>query len=107
MDAFLAIFGGYLGEFLAFVITGLLGWALSSVRRFTNAKFEAIMRDALHSAITTAVTKGDAEGNLTTDNLLDYIKRSVPDAINALKASDDILIDLIKSKVGMLINRNS
>lgn len=75
----------------------------------TGLEIEAKHRDALHSAVQSAVNAVLRNGSELAadgpdkDNLVaaarDYVKRSVPDAVAALGAVDDVIVDLIKSKM--------
>lgn len=82
-------------EILATAMAGVLAYALLAVRKYAGLKAEAIMRDALNQAISTGVNQakpGSGLGSIPAQ-AVEYAKRSTPDAIKALGASDEVLFD--------------
>ena len=99
-DTLLAALQPYLAETLALIFTGLLGIITAAVRKYLGLQAEAILRDALHRALTTGVTQATSSAPDTiAEQAVEYARRSVPDAIKRLGASPDVLIDLARAKI--------
>lgn len=91
---------------LGFVFTACINAAALSVRRFFGAKAEEIMRSALHSAIETGLKQPLPQRVFSSEAVIEaaveYAKRSVPDAIKALGATETVLRALALSKASQL-----
>lgn len=92
-----------LAELLVAVIGLILTVALpilsARIYRWTGVRIEEKHMKALHEAISTwaytAVTRGvNPASREAYDDLLNYLKQSVPDALKALGPSADVLIGL-------------
>lgn len=89
-------------ELLGLVLTGIIGWAAAAARRKWGIDIEASHREALHWALYTAAQlaiKHELTGKAAVDLVLEYARRSVPDAIGSLKPTADVLTDLAKAKL--------
>lgn len=91
----------HLIEMLMSLIFLGLTYAAAVFRRYTGVFIEEKHLRTLHSAIRTGVLAALDRG-LTRDVLaqtvIDYVKASAPDAIRALRPSDDVLTTLITAK---------
>lgn len=92
-----AVIISVIGALLAF----LLNRAVGAFAAYTGIQIEAKHRDALHQAIMTAVESGLKHGpdvgiDYLKANTLDYLQRSVPDALTALTPGDGVLDRLIE-----------
>lgn len=86
------------------VILGVLSGVGLKVRQYFGLKGEEVWREALRSALDTGVelalekAKSDLPGaaedalDIAAREVLDYVKKSVPEAIAGLKGSDDVLL---------------
>lgn len=94
----------------ATILTFLAYRANAYLKAKTGFEIEAMNRDALHSALETGVelaiakaSKNKTAAAAAQDELVDlivaYVKRSVPDAIGALKPSQEQLKDMAIAKV--------
>lgn len=89
-------------ELLGLVLTGIIGWAAAAARRKWGIDIEASHREAMHWALYTAAQlaiKHELTGKAAVDLVLEYARRSVPDAIGNLKPTADVLTDLAKAKL--------
>lgn len=89
-------------ELLGLVLTGIIGWAAAAARRKWGIDIEASHREALHWALYTAAQlaiKHELTGKAAVDLVLEYARRSVPDAMGNLKPSAEVLTDLAKAKL--------
>ena len=89
-------------ELLGLVLTGIIGWAAAAARRKWGIDIEASHREALHWALYTAAQlaiKHELTSKAAVDLVLEYARRSVPDAIGSLKPTADVLTDLAKAKL--------
>lgn len=84
------------------LVTLATGYAVHLFRRWTGIQIEERHRQALHSAIRTAVVALTERG-LTGEDLVkgvkDYLRQSVPDALAWLVPGDSVLSTLIRSKI--------
>lgn len=89
-----------LTELLATGLSALLAMVLLAVRRYVGLKGEAIMREALWQAIETGAAQA-SQGNLgdAAMSAVKYARRSSPEAIKRLGASDDVLLDKARAAV--------
>ncbi|AZV00303.1 hypothetical protein ACFSS8_05835 [Paracoccus kondratievae] len=97
-------------ELLGLVITGIIGWAAAAVRRKWGIEIEARHREALHWALTTAAqlaVKNQLTGKQALDLMLEYVRRSVPDAIGNLRPSAEVLTDLAQAKLEQVVAERS
>ena len=88
-----------LAGLLSALLTAAITWATRTFSKATGIKVEQSARDALHSAIRTAVLatlEGDTEVTLDTlkARVRNYAKVSVPDAIKILVPGDGVLDEL-------------
>lgn len=102
MEQFYTAIAPSLLEISGVVVAGAIGWAATYAKRKWGLEIEAKHRDALHSAIMTgvqsALTKG-LTGLSAQSYAIEYAKRSVDDAIKALKPGPAILSDLARAKL--------
>lgn len=97
-------------------IIGAAGYLAVKIERWFAAKtkleMEAYHREALHSALSTgaqlvlARVRGDAaaEGaakKVLLQEVVAYARKSVPDAIDFLGASFDVMLDIAEAKVAV------
>lgn len=91
-----------LTDLLATGLAALLAMVLLAVRKYAGLKGEAILREALGQAIETGALLAHAS-SATVDEAIaasvEYAKRSSPDAIRKLNASDDVLSDKARAAV--------
>lgn len=99
-DTILTALGPHLAELLGFALLALFGLIAQALRRTLGLQAEAIWRDALHSALESGAMRADtALTAQAVEQAVDYARRSVPDAIRNLGATDDVLRDLAGAKV--------
>lgn len=106
IDPILTAIAPVVTEILATALAAVMAYALLAVRRYAGLKAEAIMRDALNQAIATGVNqaeRGSGLGSIPTQ-AVDYVKRSSPDTIKALGASDDVLFDKARAAMNKVRN---
>lgn len=107
VNTVLALLSPYLVELIAAAILFAVSWVGTQVRTFLGTRTEQILRDALHQAINTGlnsalqdIPRNDAKHN---DEIVKaavaYAKQSVPQSIQKLGATENILVDLAKSKL--------
>ena len=102
-DSLIAPFAPFIAEGLATLLTLIFGWVAVAVRRYFGLQAEAIMRDALHRAIETGLKQAPLLKMSEEDAVnvaVDYARRSVPDAIIGLRATQTVLKQIAMSKVG-------
>lgn len=90
-------------EILGAVLTVLIGWAADTARRRWGIQIEQAHREALHSAVMTGVKlalQRGMSGPQAAELAVGYARASVPDAIAALGARDDVLANLARAKMG-------
>ena len=86
---------------IGLVLTFILNRAAGAFAAATGIQIEAKHREALHQAIMTSVESSLKHGpdvgfDYLKANTLDYLKRSVPDALTALTPGDGVLDRLIE-----------
>lgn len=84
------------------LLTVLIGWAADTARRRWGIQIEQAHREALHSAIMTGVKlalQRGMSGPQAAELAVGYARASVPDAIAALGARDDVLANLARAKI--------
>ena len=86
----------------------------NAIRKKLNLESEFFSRDALHKAVESGILLGLANARKddiaaarirseVTATAVAYVRRSVPDAIKKLRASDEILFNLVASKSDDLV----
>lgn len=84
-------------DLLAIVLMAALTWAAAWGKRKFGIDIEAKHRDALHSALMTGARLAAARqltGPSALQLILDYVRKSVPDALATLAPSHTVLTDL-------------
>lgn len=84
------------------VLLGLIGWAANTARRKWGIDIEAKYQTDLHTALTTAARLALSKsltGEAAMALILDYAKRSVPDALSKLNPPQSVIEILAKSKI--------
>jgi hypothetical protein len=99
-----------IGTALATIITFAITWAAAAFQRLTNIQIEAKHQATLHSALLTGASWAAAQygGNasMQLQQIIDYARRSAPDAVAALKPSDAVLAKLAAAKLEQVTNPN-
>lgn len=92
----------YLVAAIVSVVTLVWGYAAVYAKRKWGIEIEAFDRDALHSAVATGVDLV-ADRVMTNDQkveaVLDYVGKSVPDALRKLAPSPEVLTSIILAKL--------
>lgn len=102
MENFLTGATPYVLEIVSIGVMTVLGFAANKARQKWGIDIEAKHRDALHQALMTAARLALAKqltGAVAVDMILEYAKRSVPDALNKLNPPQVIIEQLAKSKI--------
>jgi len=104
-------------QYLAGMAAGaVVGWIALAANRFLGISLEARHREALHSALAAGaslalsmvaqmVAQGMKPAEARDAALLagvDYVRRSVPDALKTLKPTDNLLFDMVRAKQAQL-----
>ncbi|MGN7867816.1 hypothetical protein [Paracoccus sp. 22332] len=92
----------HLLEILGLILTAIIGWAASKARQKWGLDIEAKHRDALHEALMTAARLAigrNLTGQAAISLILDYAKRSVPDALDKLSPPAVVIENLAQSKL--------
>ncbi len=92
----------HLLELIGLAITAIIGWGVRQASRRWGIEIQASHREALHWALYTAAQlaiKHELTGKAAVDLVLEYARRSVPDAIGSLKPSAEVLTDLARAKL--------
>lgn len=92
----------YLIDILAIVLMAALTWASAWAKRKFNIDIEAKYRDGLHSALMTGARLAASRqltGQAAIALIVDYVRKSVPDALASLKPSSGTLQDLAEAKL--------
>lgn len=92
----------YIMDILAIVLMAALTWASAWAKRKFNIDIEAKHRDGLHSALMTGARLAASRqltGQAAIALIVDYVRKSVPDALASLKPSSAVLQDLAQSKL--------
>ena len=96
--------------------TAVVGWIALAMNRLFGISLEARHREALHSALATGaslalsmlaqmVAQGQKSADARAAALqagVDYVRRSVPDALKTLKPTDNLLFDMVRAKQAQL-----
>ena len=106
-------------DLLLMLVLAIIGWAVSFLPARFRLDIEARHRDALHSALNTGVGllidtmqkhPTIAAPDMAIGTVLDYVERSVPDAIRKLAPSRAQLEDMARAKlqqqVDVITNRD-
>ncbi len=102
MEQFYTAIAPSLLEISGVVVAGAIGWAATYAKRKWGLEIEAKHRDALHKALMTGIQAAlmqGASGPAAAVMAVTYAKKSVPDAIKALKPGADVLVDLARAKL--------
>lgn len=101
----------HIAELVAGAIFALAAYVVALIRRKTGIDLEAQLRkiEAMHragidQAVETWVLSAARRGDLNLERGLAYVRLSVPDAIAALRPSEDILrakLEAAARKVGL------
>lgn len=89
-------------DLLALVLMAALTWAAAWGKRKFGIDIEAKHRDALHSALMTGARLAAARqltGPGALQLIMDYVRKSVPDALATLAPSQAVLTDLADAKL--------
>ncbi|WP_288949536.1 hypothetical protein [uncultured Paracoccus sp.] len=106
MQQIIAMATPHLLELVSLAITAIIGWAAAAARRKWGIEIEARHREALHWALTTAAqlaVKNQLTGKQALDLMLEYVRRSVPDAIGNLRPTPEVLTDLAQAKLEQVV----
>jgi hypothetical protein len=112
-DEFFATVTPALLNFAAIAIPALFLWIGAIIRSWTAKQAEETDRRALHMALETGAAAAEQKYGLTgskTDKAafaVDYVKKSVPDALANLNPPPDVLVKLALAKRENLENRNA
>ncbi|MBD9528959.1 hypothetical protein [Paracoccus sp. PAR01] len=89
-------------EIVSIGLTAVIGWGAAKARQKWGIEIESKHRDALHSALMTGARLAMARqltGAAAVGVVLDYAKKSVPDALAYLKPGLEVLDLLAASKL--------
>lgn len=89
-------------DLLAIVLMAALTWAAAWGKRKFGIDIESRHRDALHSALMTGARLAAARqltGPGALQLIMDYVRKSVPDALATLDPSQAVLTDLADAKL--------
>lgn len=78
----------------------------AAIKTKTGLDIEAILREALHQALTTGAqtaVAGGLAGPAAIDMTINHATQSVPDAIAALGPTGEVLINLAKAKLAQIL----
>lgn len=103
LQAILSALAPHLLELVGVIVTLLLGIMTREAKRRWGIEIEAKHREALHLALMTgarvALMKDETlSAQDVASAAVAYAKRSVPDAMNALKPRADVLVDLATAR---------
>lgn len=110
MQQIIASAAPHLLELVSLAITAIIGWAAAAARRKWGIEIEARHREALHWALYSAAqlaVKNQLTGKQALDLMLEYVRRSVPDAIGNLRPSAEVLTDLAQAKLEQVVVERS
>lgn len=108
-----------LANTLAVVLTALIGWAATALQKKFNIEIEASYRESLHRAIMSGVNAALSRvGGLVeplppqtktevVDQAIAYARKSVPDAIESLKATPEVLGAMASAKLNIIATEQS
>jgi hypothetical protein len=105
-DEFLTTVVPALLSFLSVALPALLAWIGTIFKDWKDKQNEALNRQALHSAGITGMASAEqkyrnSSSISSSDKVaytVDYMKKSVPEAIRELKASTEVLNKIAQSK---------
>lgn len=95
-------------DYAVFIFMGGAAWFFRFLPSKWRLEVEARHREALHKAINTGVGlaldtiqlhPAVATADLTVTQVVNYVKRSVPDALKKLGPSEAQLVDMARSKI--------
>lgn len=92
----------FLMEIVSIIVLALIGWASAWAKRKFGIDIEAKHRTALHSALMSGALLAvhrQMTGDAAVRIILDFARKSVPDAIDYFKPSAAVLSDLAESKL--------
>lgn len=95
----------YLNEAISVLIAALIAWVATTVKRRFGIDIQAKHRDALHTALSTGsmlAIDRKLTGAEARALVLDYLQRSVPDALRALAPGGGVLADLVDARLAWL-----
>lgn len=109
----------YLLELIAMLVGTIIARAATTASTRWGLDIEQRHRDALHSAVMSAVRAAVGRGIYIApdgepcigdddcsddlfDDTIDYVKKSVPDAVRALRPTDDVIRTLAASAITRL-----
>jgi hypothetical protein len=106
-DTILTTFEPHIVGLVSLVLTTIFALVGRALMRVLGLQAERIWREALHSAIDSGALQVDATGaggslEDLVPQVVDYARRSVPDAIEALGARPDVLVGLARAKIQKL-----
>lgn len=90
---------------LAAKLTGLWDWLKERWNVDIEAKHRAALNEAIMTAVENAIRRGIPEAEIGRV-AKDYVRRSVPDALRRLGATEDVLsdkIEALRSKVKVIL----
>ena len=108
IDSLQSVLQPVIVDLLMFVILALAGWVMSKLPEKWRVEIEAKHREALHKALDTGIGllidtaqkhPAVAGPDMALDTVLDYVERSVPDAIKRLGPSRKQLEDMARAKL--------
>lgn len=108
LDPIIGALAPFITEALVAIVTVIFATVATGVRKYLGAQAEKIMRDALHQAIETGLKQGKLVDGLegkAAEAAIAYAKRSVPDAIRNLGATEAVLFNIARSKFADLRKR--
>lgn len=89
-------------QIVSIVVMAVVGFAAQKATQKWGIDIEAKHRDALHEALMTAARLAigrNLTGQAAISLILDYAKRSVPDALNKLSPPAVVIENLAQSKL--------
>lgn len=98
----------YIPVVLDALVYGLIAYVVMLFQRWTGIQIEEKYRDDLHSAIRNGVLQAASRGltGLEAKKLIaGYVTESVPDALNRLAPSPEVLDGLIRAKMTELLEK--
>ena len=93
-------------ELLAIVLMAALTWAAAWAKRKFGIDIEAKYRDDLHSALMTGARLAASRqltGAAAVQLVLDYTRKSVPDALKNLAPPQSVLKELAEAKMQKVV----
>lgn len=102
MQTIIAAAAPHILEIVSLVLAALLAWVANTARRKFGIDIEARHREALHQALMTGARLAmdrHLTGTHARELVTAYVRRSVPDALSALRPGDDLLNNLADAKL--------